>query len=208
MPGGPGPLHHVPPCRRRAVRRRQYRWKTFTMDPTHETDASGSIALDNSRYVTETLVFAPSVTVQPTLVQLLPVHVLPIIGTPRTSGRLFGQDFASFTIGDICASAAQITTRQIIPEPNPATISPSSSPAVSQEQLLQIRIQYEEAELLAKTAEAEARAALARKTAQQLDLEKRDQARWSASSSPRHYTPTASPHRICSPQATRHPTPT
>ena len=49
------------------------------------------------------------------------------------------EDFASFTFGDIRASAAaQITTRRIIAEPNPAATSPVSSPAVtvSQEQLL------------------------------------------------------------------------
>ena len=151
--------------------------------------ATGSTELDSSRYVTETLVYAPSV--QPTLVQLLQVHLqqpIQVIGIPRTSGLLLDEDFASFTFGDIHASAAQITTRRIIAEP-----SLLSSPAVSQEQLLQIRVQYEEAELQAKTAEAdsEARAALARKSAQQLDLETRDQARRSASSSPRHYSPPA-----------------
>ena len=121
---------------------------------------------------------------------------------------MLDEDFASFTFGDIRASAAQINTRQIIAEQNPAATSPLSSPAVSQEQLLQIRVQYEAAELLAKTAEAEARAALARKTAQLLDLETRDEARRSASSSPRHYSPTASSPRMFSPPATRHPTPT
>ena len=154
---------------------------------------------------------------QPTLVQLLPpglsllrspFKLLAHWATHKWTIAVLDEDFASFTFGDIRASAAQIITRRIIAEPNPAATSPLSSPAVSQEQLLQIRVQYEAAELLAKTAEAEARAALARKTAQRLDLETRDQARWSASSSPRHYSPTASPPRMFSPPATRHPTPT
>ena len=76
-------------------------------EPTHETHAPGSTELDNSHYVAETLVYASSV--QPTLVQLLPVHLPPpiqVIGTPRTSGRLLDEDFASFTSGDIRSSAA------------------------------------------------------------------------------------------------------
>ena len=182
------------------------------MEPTHETHTPGSTKLENSHYVTERLVYAPSV--QPTLVQLLQVHLPPpiqVIGTPRTSGRMLDEDFASFTLGNIRASAAQITTRRIIAEPNPAAASPLSSSAVSQEQLLEICIQYEAAKLLAKTAEAEARAALARKTAQQLDLETRPgspPSRLSSSNSPSHYSPTASPPRMFSPPATRHPTPT
>ena len=82
------------------------------MEPTHEIRAPGSTELDNSQYVTEKLVYAPSV--QPTLVQLLPVHLLQpiqVIGTPCTSGRLLDEDFASFTFGNIRASAAQITSR-------------------------------------------------------------------------------------------------
>ena len=136
---------------------------------------------------------------------------IQVIGTPpspRTSGRLLDEDCASFTFGDIRSTAAEITSRRIIAEPDPVATSPLSSQAVSQEQHLQIRIQYEAAESLAKTAEAEARAVLARKNAQQLDLETRDKARWYASSSPLHYSPTASPKRMFSPPATRHPTPT
>ena len=144
----------------RAGRRGQDRERTFIMEPTHETHAPGSTELDNSHYVTERLVYAPSV--QPTLVQLLPVHLPPpiqVIGTPRTSGRLLDEDFASFTFGDIRASAAQITTRRIIAEQNPAAASPLSSAAVSQEQPIQIRVQYEVAESLAKTAEGRGRSA-------------------------------------------------
>ena len=65
-----------------------------------------------THYVTERLVYDPFV--QPTLVQLLPVHLPPriqVIGTPCTSGRLLDEDFASFEFGNIRTSAAQITTR-------------------------------------------------------------------------------------------------
>jgi hypothetical protein len=61
-------------------------------------------------------------------------------------------------------------------------------------------IPYDAAELMAKTAEAEARAARARRMTQQLDLETRAQARRSTSSSPRVFSPTTSP-RAGSPQA-------
>ena len=91
----------------RAGRRGPDRERTFTMDsePTHETHAPGSTELDNSHYVTERLVYVPSV--QPTIVQLLPVHSPPpiqVIGTPLTSGRLLDGDFPSFTFGNILSS--------------------------------------------------------------------------------------------------------
>jgi hypothetical protein len=70
----------------------------------------------------------------------------------------------------------------------------------SQDQLLQLSTQYDAAEMLAKTAEAEARAARARKTSQQLDLETRAQALRS-NSSPPCASPTASSPRAWSPPA-------
>ena len=60
---------------------------------------------------------------------------------------------------------------------------------------------------MAKTAEAEARAAMARRTTHQLDLEARTQARRSNSSSPRAFSPTASVSRALSPQASSQPGP-
>ena len=115
-------------------------WRHWQLENFHNganARDSNTTALDNSHYATETLVRAS--TVQPTLVQLFPVHVLPITGKPSTSGRLLDEGFASFTFGDIRTSAAQITTCRIIVEPEPATISPLSSPAVLEKQLLHCR---------------------------------------------------------------------
>ena len=112
------------------------------------------------------------------------------------------EDFGDVRYGDIRASDAQITTRRIMTAPSPelpASQSPTQEVA-SQDQLLQLRAQYDAAELLAKTAKAEARAARARKMTQQLDLETRAQALRSNSSSPRA-SPTASSPRAWSPPA-------
>jgi hypothetical protein len=78
-----------------------------------------------------------------------------------------------------------------------ATSPGGGNTVVSQDQLLQLQAQYDAVELLAKTAEAEARAARARKTTQLLDLKTRAQALRSNSSSPRA-SPTASYPRVWS----------
>ena len=60
----------------------------------------------------------------------------------------------------------------MIAEHNPELAVPSPFlAATSQDKLLQLRSQYEAAELMAQTAEADARAAIERRTTQQLDLE-------------------------------------
>jgi hypothetical protein len=116
------------------------------------------------------------------------------------------EDFGDVRYGDIRASDsdAQITTRRVMTAHSPE-LPASPSPAqevASQDQLLQMRAQYDAAdsELLAKTAEAEARATRARKTTQHLDLETRAQALRSNSNSPRA-SPTASSPRAWSPPA-------
>jgi hypothetical protein len=126
--------------------------------------------------------------------------------TPHTRGKLtrMNEDFGDVRYGDIRASDAQITTRRVMTAHSPE-LPASPSPAqevASQDQLLQLRAQYDAAdsELLAKTAEAEARAARARKTTQNLDLETRAQALQSNSNSHRA-SPTASSPRAWSPPA-------
>ena len=168
------------------------------MEPTHEIHVSTSAVLDNSHYDSETLVSTNAPTVQPTFARINSPQasnspVPPF--TPSTRGRLMNEDFVDFQYGDIRASAAQITTRRIIIEHNPEQppLPPPSQETASQDQLLHLRSQYDAAELMAKTAEAEARAARARRTTQQLDLETRAQARRSNSSSPRVFSPTTSP---------------
>ena len=158
------------------------RQRYLTMEPTHEFPAPGSIGLDNSHNVIETLVYAPSVESEVVQVELSPVRL--IAGTPRTSGRLMDEDFTA-PFGDIHSSAAQITTRRMLSTGNPPTIRPTASQTivVSQDQLAQLRLQYEAAELMATIAEAEERTALARKSAQRWDTETRAKARRSASSS-------------------------
>ena len=174
------------------------------MEPTHEIHVPTSAVLDNSHYDSETLVSTNAPTVQPTFALINRPHasnspVPPF--TPSTRGRLLNEDFVDFRYGDIHASAAQITTRRITIEHSPEQppLPPPSQETASQDQLLHLRSQYDAAELMAKTAEAEARTARARRTTQQLDLETRAQARRSNSSSPRVFSPTTSP-RAGSPQ--------
>ena len=176
------------------------------MELSHETHVSDPAVLDNSHYVSETLVSTNAATVQSifAFVNRSSTSNSPVqLFTPRTRGRLMDEDFGDVRYGDIRASDAQIiTTRRIktVHSPElPASQSPSQEVA-SQDQLLQLRAQYDAAELLAKTAEAEARAARARKMTQQLDLETRAQALRSNSSSPRA-SPTASSPRAWSPPA-------
>jgi hypothetical protein len=109
------------------------------------------------------------------------------------------EDFGDVRYGDIRASAAQTTTRRImtVHSPELAASQPPAQEVVSQGQLLQLQAQYDAVELLAKTAEAEARAARARKTTQLLDLKTRAQALRSNSSSPRA-SPTVSYPRVWS----------
>ena len=175
------------------------------MELSHETHVSEPAVLDNSHYVSETLVSTNAPTVQPifALVNRSSTSNSPVQSfTPRTRGRLMDEDFGDVRYGDIRASDAQITTRRIMTEHSPelpASQSPTQEVA-SQDQLLQLRAHYDAAELLAKTAEAEARTARARKMTQQLDLERRAQALRSNSSSPRT-SPTASSPRAWSPPA-------
>ena len=128
--------------------------------------------------------------------------------------------------------AARITTRQIVAGLNPATTSPSPrpSPAVSQDQLLQIRIRYAESGGIdgkdhpgrsAGGRGSRLSGGWARKTAQALDLEIiRDPGTEAPAAPGVHFefsptllpgseSPTASPLRVfmVSPQATRHKPP-
>ena len=175
------------------------------MEPTHETHVAEPAVPDNSHYDSEKLVSTNAPTVQSIIafVNRSSTSNSPVQSfTPRTRGRLMDEDFGDTRYGDIRTSDAQITTRRRMTEHSPE-LPASQSPAqevTSQDQLLQLRAQYDAAELLAKTAEAEARAARARKTTQQLELETRAQALLSNSSSPRA-SPTASSPRAWSPPA-------
>ena len=176
------------------------------MEVPHEIHVPASAVLDNSHYVSETLVSTNAPTVQPIFAlgnRLLTSNSLIQPLTPSTRGRLLNEDFVDFQYGDIHASAAQITTRRIMTEQSPqlATSPSPSHELASQGQLLQLRSQYDAAELRAKTAEADARTATARRMTQQLDLETEAPARRSNSNSPRAFSPTASPPRAWSPQA-------
>ena len=135
------------------------------MEVPHEIHVPASAVLDNSHYVSETLVSTNAPTVQPIFAlgnRLLTSNSLIQPLTPSTRGRLLNEDFVDFQYGDIHASAAQITTRRIMTEQSPqlATSPSPSHELASQGQLLQLRSQSDAAELMAKTAEADARTAI------------------------------------------------
>ena len=87
------------------------------MELSHETHVSEPAVLDNSHYVSETLVSTNAPTVQPifALVNRSSTSNSPVQSfTPRTRGRLMDEDFGDVRYGDIRASDAQITTRRIM----------------------------------------------------------------------------------------------
>jgi hypothetical protein len=90
------------------------------MESTHETHVSEPAVLDSSHYDNETLLIstnAPSVQLifAIMIVNRFSTPNSPVQSfTPRTRGRLMNKDFGDVQHGDICASDAQITTRQIM----------------------------------------------------------------------------------------------
>ena len=83
------------------------------MEAQHEIHVPASAVLDNSHYVSDTLVSTNAPTVQPIfalgnrlLTSNSPIQPL----TPSTRGQLLNEDFVDFQYGDIRASAARITS--------------------------------------------------------------------------------------------------